>query len=348
LLPNIVRPLARCRHRPETPIHPGYLEREPVPQVLIYDPIVTLPWDYDTEREALREHGVELVIPANPSEAVAALPDADVVVVSQRIPNEHLELARNCCGICCYSVGMDGVDAALASGMGISVTNVPDYCTEDVADHAVALLLALQRCIVPFAVQAAAGRWSVRDRSEFYQIRRLRGQTVGVVGVGRIGTRVAEKCSGIGMTPIGYDPDRTAGPAGVPLVDLPELLSRSDAIVLCAALTDGNRRIIDAAALQQMRPHCTVVNVARGGLVDETALAEALRSGRIRAAGLDVRDPEPPDPVLDPLRDLPNVVLTQHVAATSMEAFTDIRRLAARQILALLRDAGRLAGAGVH
>jgi D-3-phosphoglycerate dehydrogenase len=319
-----------------------------VPQVLIYDPIVTLPWNYDTEREALREHGVDLVIPADESEALAALPHADVVVVSGRLPVQHLELARNCCGICCYSVGMDGVDAARAAELGIRVTNVPDYCTEDVADHAVALLLALQRCIVPFAVAAAAGRWAVRDRPEFYQIRRLRGQTVGVVGVGRIGTRVAEKCAGIGMTPIGYDPVRTEAPPGVPLVGLPELLSRSDAVVLCAALTDGNHRIIDATALQQMRPHCTVVNVARGGLVDEAALAEALRSGRIRAAGLDVRDPEPPDPARDPLRQLPNVVLTQHVAATSMEAFTDIRRLAAQQILGLLRDAGRLAGAGVH
>jgi D-3-phosphoglycerate dehydrogenase len=324
------------------------LERDPVPQVLIYDPIVTLPWDYDTEREALRQQGVGLVVPADESEMLAALPNADVVVVSGRMRPEHLELARKCCGICCYSVGMDGVDAALASRLGIPVTNVPDYCTEDVADHAVALLLALQRCIVPFAVEAAAGRWSVRDRPEFYQIRRLRGQTIGVIGVGRIGTRVAEKCAGIGMTPIGYDPVRTEGPGGVPLVGLPELLSRSDAIVLCAALTGDNRRIVDAAALQQMRPHCTVVNVARGGLVDEAALADALRSGRIRAAGLDVRDPEPPDPARDPLREVPNVVLTQHVAATSMEAFADIRRLAAGQILGLLRDAGRLAGAGVH
>jgi D-3-phosphoglycerate dehydrogenase len=317
-------------------------EREPL--VVVYDPIHTFPWTYEVEEVALAAHGARLALPETLDEARALLPEADVVVVSVRLPEADLRLAERCCGILCYSVGKDGVDAAVAAELGIPVTNVPDYCTEEVSDHAVALLLALQRLVVPFAIEGAAGRWEVRDWPEFMTMRRLRGQVVGVAGVGRIGTRVAEKVRGLGMTAIGYDPFLTEPPLdGMRLVSFEELLAESDAVVTCAALTDGSRGLFDAGAFATMRPGSVFVNVARGGLVDEAALADALRSGHLRGAALDVRATEPTDPATDPLLGLRNVVLTQHVAATSVEAFADMHRLAAERIVALLAAGGRVA-----
>lgn len=309
------------------------------PTVVVYDPITTLRWSYDVERDTLAARGVDLVLPADLDAARKALPTADVVVASGRLPREELDLMTRCCGILCYSVGMDGVDTARAAELGIEVTNVPDYCTEEVSDQAIALLMAVQRALVPMASAAAAGRWEVRELPEFYMMRRVRGQRIGVVGLGRIGTRVAEKAHGLGMTVVAHDPYRTEAP--FPLVPLNDLLDESDAVVLCAALTADSRHVLDAAAIGRLRPDAVVVNVARGGLIDEAALAAALKAGRLRGAGLDVREVEPP-PVPDPLSGLTNVVLTQHVGATSVEAFADMHTLSAARIIDLLDRHGRL------
>ncbi|UWP79996.1 NAD(P)-dependent oxidoreductase [Dactylosporangium fulvum] len=310
------------------------------PTVAVYDPITTIRWNYDVERDILAAHGVALLLPPTLEEARAVLPRADVVVASGRLPSEELDLMTRCTTVLCYSVGMDGVDAARAAQLGIEVTNVPDYCTEEVSDQAIALFMALQRALVPTAAAATQGDWQVRHWDEFYRMRRVRGQTMGVVGLGRIGGRVAEKAQGLGMTAIAHDPYRADAP--VPLLPLPELLERSDAVVLCAALTAESRHLIDAAAIARMRDDAVLVNVARGGLVDEAALAAALRAGRLRGAALDVREAEPPPPETDPLLGLRNVVLTQHVGATSVEAFADMHTFAAARILDALRRHGRL------
>jgi D-3-phosphoglycerate dehydrogenase / 2-oxoglutarate reductase len=310
------------------------------PTVVVYDPITTIRWTYDVERETLARRGIDLVLPADLDAAREALPLADAVVASGKLPREELDLMTNCCGILCYSVGMDGVDRARAAELGIEVTNVPDYCTEEVSDQAIALLMAVQRSLVPMATAGARGDWDVRGLEEFYRMRRVRGQTAGVVGLGRIGSRVADKAAGLGMTVIAYDPYRTEAP--VPLLPLQEVLERSDAVVLCAALTDDSRHVLDAEAIARLRPDAVVVNVARGGLIDEQALAAALRAGRLRGAGLDVREVEPP-PADDPLLGLPNVVLTQHVGATSVEAFADMHTLASARLIDLLERHGRLA-----
>jgi D-3-phosphoglycerate dehydrogenase len=313
--------------------------------VVVYDPITSLPWSYDIERRAFDAAGVELLVPDDLAHSRSLLPLADALIVSGKLPTADLELAARCAGICCYSVGMDGVDRVRAAELGIPVTNVPDYCTDEVSDHAMALLLSLQRVIVPMAAAAAAGRWEVRDRPDFYAIRRLRGQTVGIVGLGRIGIRVAEKCAGFGMRTIAYDPFRTAEVPGTPLVGLEELLDRADAVIICAAYSPDSHHLISTQELARLRPHCLLVNVSRGAFIDEAALAAALREGRLRGAGLDVRDPEPPDPATDPLAGLDSVVVTQHVAATSVEAMEDIHGLAAGRVIDLLRQAGRLAPA---
>jgi D-3-phosphoglycerate dehydrogenase len=313
------------------------------PVVLVWDPIRDLDWSYERERELLAVEGVRLVVPATPRASVEELRGADVVIVSDPFPSELLVQLTRCVGLICYSVGMDAVDADAAAAAGLTVTNVAGYCTDEVSDHAMALLLAVQRRLVAFTSSAAAGDWDVYSGPDFYGIRRLRGQTVGIVGLGRIGSQVAMKCSAFGMTVLAYDPYLSRSPLDcVELTGLDVLLRRSDAVVLCSALTESSRHLLDADRIATMRRGAVIVNVARGALIDETALAGALRAGQVSAAALDVRAKEPPDRENDQLRGLPNIVLTQHMAATSQEARDDLHVLAARRATELLADAGRL------
>jgi len=312
--------------------------------VVVYDPLWEVDWSYDVERDRLAGSGVALCLPRSESDARAALVEADVVVVSGRtFGAELITRLRRCVGIVCYSVGMDTVDVVAAAAAGIPVTNVPDYCTDEVSDHALALLLALMRRLPQLSARAAAGDWNYQD--QVAPIRRMRGQTLGVLGAGRIGRRVAEKARGFGMRTIAYDPYlQPPLPVGLELVSLEQLLSGSDAIAVCASLTETSRDMVNRTTLAALRPGAVLVNVARGRLVDEEALAEALRTGRLAAAALDVRAEEPPDPDADPLRGCPNLLLTPHVAGASVEARHDLHEGAAAAVLQLLAAAGRLGG----
>jgi D-3-phosphoglycerate dehydrogenase len=313
------------------------------PVVLIWDPIRDLEWSYERERELLAAEGVQLVVPETDRATVEQLRGADVLIVSDPFPSELLVHLTRCAGIVCYSVGMDAVDAAAAAAAHLPLTNVAGYCTDEVSDHAMALLLALERRLIPFTRSADRGEWDVYSGADFYGIRRMRGQTVGIVGLGRIGSQTAVKCSAFGMRVIAYDPYLTRSPLDfVELTELDALSERSDVIVLCSALTESSRRLIDADRIAAMRPGVVIVNVARGALIDEAALADALASGQVSGAALDVRAQEPPDVNGDPLRGMPNVVLTQHMAATSAEARDDLHVFAARRAMELLADAGRV------
>ena len=319
-----------------------------VPIVLIWDPIRDLDWSYEPERELLAAEGVALVVPDVDRASLGQLQRADVLIVSDPFPAELLPHLTRCVGIICYSVGMDAVDLTAASAMNIPVTNVAGYCTDEVSDHAMALLLAVERRLIPFTRCAQDGDWDVYSRADFHEIRRLRGQTVGIIGLGRIGCQVAAKCSAFGMKVIAFDPYLGESPGEfVELCDLDVLLSRSDIVVLCSALTDSSRRLLDADRIAVLRPGVVIVNVARGALIDEDALRVALESGHVSAAALDVRTSEPPNADSDLLRALPNVVLTPHMAATSREARHDLHVLAAQRALELLSDVGRVA-AGVR
>jgi D-3-phosphoglycerate dehydrogenase len=316
------------------------------PVVLVWDPIRSLEWSYDAERELLAKDGVELVVPDGEHASPQQLAAADVVIVSDPFPTELLAQLPRCVGIICYSVGMDAVDAGAAAAVGIPITNVAGYCTEEVSDHAMALLLALQRRLLPFAEKAVRGDWDVYSGSDFTGIRRLRGQRLGIVGLGRIGSQVAVKAAAFGMDVLAFDPYLAESPLPfVELVDLDHLLRAADAVVLCSALTATSRQLLNAEHIAAMRPGAVLVNVARGGLIDEDALADALRSGRLSGAGLDVRAKEPPDFDTDVLRELPNVVLTQHMGATSQESRADLHVFAARRAIELLAEAGRVAPA---
>jgi D-3-phosphoglycerate dehydrogenase len=311
--------------------------------VVVFDPIREPDWDYAIERSLLEAAGAELVLPEDEAAADAAIRDADVVVVTgiRRLDADHVAGLRRAVGILCYSIGMDKVDADAARAAGIPVRNVPDYCTDEVADHALTLLLAAWRRLPQLSARAAAGDWAVHADPDHRAIRRLRGKILGVVGAGRIGRAVAARARAFGMTTLGVDPYVESAPE-LPIMPLEAVLERADALVLCAQLTDETRGLIGRDALARIRPGLIVVNVARGGLIDEAALAAAMRDGRVAAAALDVRDPEPPRGDADPLAGLPGLLVTPHIAASSQEAVRDLQEMAAGIVLELLRDGGRL------
>jgi D-3-phosphoglycerate dehydrogenase len=317
------------------------------PKVVIPEPLTIGGWSYDVERQMLEPLGIELIVPASPEERREAMVDADVVFTSSAITASDIASLRNCAGILCYSVGMDYVDVNAAAARGIPVWNCPTSNNEEVSDHAVLLILAAQRRLLPLALAAREGNWDVYEWPLLGEIHRIRTRTVGIVGFGRIGHLVARKLHGFGPTVIAFDPYiLESGDAEVDLVSLEDLCARSDVVVSCAALTDTSRGLIDARAIGLMKRGVLIVNVSRGAIVVEEALREALDSGHVAYAALDVRSPEPPDPDNDLLTTHDRVVLTQHIAASSVESVAGLHIEAAEQIIKLLREAGRLVASG--
>jgi D-3-phosphoglycerate dehydrogenase len=232
-----------------------------------------------------------------------------------------------------YGVGVDGVDLAAATDHGVPVVNVPDYGTDEVATHAVALLLALARRIARLDRQTRAGGWDV---FRVGPIGRLAGRTVGILGVGRIGSAVARKLAGFDVRLLGCDPYRAAFPPGVQPVALDRLLAESDYLTVHCPLTPETRHLLDARALAAMKPSAVLVNTARGGVVDTAALVEALQAGVLAGAALDVLEQEPLDPT-SPLLRMEQVVVTPHAAWYSEEARSDLKRRAAEEAVRVLR-----------
>lgn len=232
-----------------------------------------------------------------------------------------------------YGVGVDGVDVAAATARGVPVIYVPDYGTDEVANHAVALLLGLARKVPQLDRQTRAGRWSV---FEAVPVHRLAGRTVGILGCGRIGGAVARKLAGFGVRLLACDPYLTVFPPGVEPVKLEQLLAEADYLTIHCPLTAETRHLVDGAMLARMKPAAVLVNTARGGIVDTEALVEALEAGRLRAAGLDVTEPEPLPPD-HPLRRLDQVVVTPHAAWYSEEGRSDLKRRLAEDAVRVLR-----------
>jgi D-3-phosphoglycerate dehydrogenase len=230
-------------------------------------------------------------------------------------------------------VGVDNVDLDAATRAGITVVNAPTGNTIAAAEHTIALLLALARRVPTADASLRKGEWS---RSKLQGVQ-LRGRTLGIIGLGKIGMAVAERARGFGMTLLGSDPFVTSEQAslrGVELVSLEALLERSDAITVHVPLTRGTTALIDAKAIARMQPGAFVLNVARGGIVDEAALAAALRENRIGGAGIDVFEQEPPTG--SPLLDAPNTVLTPHLGASTVEAQVAVAEEIAEQVLDVL------------
>ncbi|MEM9658523.1 MAG: NAD(P)-dependent oxidoreductase, partial [Planctomycetota bacterium] len=214
---------------------------------------------------------------------------------------------------------------------GIVVTNVPDYCVEEVAEHALALIFALGRKVAAYHAATKGGTYDLKAQ---LPVERISGKTLGVVGLGRIGVRLAELGQALGMRVVGTNRSRRV-PPGVAWATLDELLEVSDFVSLQVPLTDATRLLINQDALKRMKPSAFLINTSRGGLVDHAALAESLVQGKIAGAGLDVQTPEPPQ-LGDPPYCDPRVIVTPHVAFQSSEATAELRMRVARQTAAYL------------
>jgi D-3-phosphoglycerate dehydrogenase / 2-oxoglutarate reductase len=279
----------------------------------------------DTQERGLSaEHGFDLAVER----------DAAAILAGPIIPldREHLERLDACRAIVRYGVGLDNVDVDAAQELGIAVGNVPEYGHEEISNHAIALLLALSRKL--FAFDAAVRRGGAAIPAP-QSVARLSQRTLGLVGYGRIGRRVAEKARAFGLTVLAYDPYASVAHDGVELVALDELLERAGILSLHVPLTPETRHMIGARELALMAPGSLVINIGRGGLVDEDALVDALRGGHIAGAALDVTEIEPL-PLDSPLLDAPNVILTPHVAWVSDVALEDLKRLTAETALRLI------------
>jgi D-3-phosphoglycerate dehydrogenase len=312
--------------------------------VLVWDPLIALDWDYAIEERLLAERGVDLLVASTREEGDAALPSADVVVVHDGpFRGEEMDrLKADVSGVVCYSVGMNQVVLADAAARGLTVRNLPTWASEAVSDHTVAMLLAAHRQI-PFFDRGSHGTdWEVRRGISRSGIRQFRGQVLGIVGAGRIGRLVAEKARGIGLRTIANDPFiESSGDPLLPLVPLEELFATADAIALCCSLNETSERLLREETFALMKPGMTLVNCARGGLIDEAALLAAIQGGVVAAAALDVREgPEPPDPSTDRLADLPNVILTPHIAFYTDEGFIRYHEECAEVALDLLETSG--------
>ena len=262
-------------------------------------------------------------------------------LLTERIDAELIAAAPRLRVISSCSVGVDHVDLAAATARGIRVGHTPGVLTETTADLAFALMLAAARRVGEAERFLRAGRWrpELRWEPDLLAGRDLHGAVLGVVGVGAIGRAVARRARGFGMQVLGFS--RTRDPdADLTWTTLEDLLARADFVSLHVPLTDETRHLIDAAALARMKPDAVLVNTARGGIVDESALVAALRDGRLGAVGLDVFETEPL-PAASPLLELPNAVLTPHIGSASRATRIRMAELAVENLLAGL-DGRRL------
>jgi D-3-phosphoglycerate dehydrogenase len=293
--------------------------------------------DLDRERAALAPHDVELVAAATGAEDELVALAGDVVAILtcwKPVTRAVLEAAPACVTVARYGVGLDNIDVAAATELGMIVSNVPDFCIDEVADHTMALILAHARHLFAFASQTAGGGW---DNDATGPMHRLRGQTVGLIGYGRLAQATAVRAAAFGFDVIAWSRSLGVGPRGSArgVASLDELLATSDVVSLHVPHTPATDRIIDAEALARMKPGAYLVNTSRGRLIDVDDLADALRTGHLAGAGLDVMPTEPP-PADHPLRTMPGVIMTPHAAFDSLESRVDLQDKAAANVATVL------------
>ena len=269
------------------------------------------------------------------SREVAAQADA-LMVTLQPVPAELIATMERCRIISRVGTGLDAIDIDAATKHGIWVTYVPDYAVDEVSTHAIASLLAHARGFPRLLESTRRGEWGNKVVAP---IRRLQGQTLGLLGFGRIGRAVGSKARGLGLEAVVHDPYLDSLPpesSDAQLVDWETLLRTSDYISLHVPLTEGTRHIINSKSLSLMKPTAFLINTARGALIDEDALLEAVRSGQIAGAALDVLSAEPP-PVDHPLLHEERVWITPHSAWYSEESMEDMRTRGAEEVVRVLQ-----------
>ena len=297
------------------------------PQVFQVDPVETLaPYAY--ERETIRRLGGEMVIGDchTPDDVLAQGANAEIMLLSWKniITPAVMDALPRLRLIIRWGVGYDMIDVAAATARGIAVANTPTYAVDDVAEHTIALLLCAARRVAQFHQRMQQGEWT---KASVYPIHRLKGRTLGLIGMGRIGQATAKHGQGLGLRVIAHD--KVLSPEairalGVEPCSLQEVLAQSDYISLHVPLTKQTHHLLNADSFAQMRPDAILINTSRGPVIDENALIAALARGQLGGAALDVFNEEPLA-ADSPLRKMEQVILTPHVAAYSLESWHALR-----------------------
>ena len=294
----------------------------------------------EPEREVLAAIGAELVVAPDGDEGtlVSMAKDVDgILTCFAKVTENVVRAAEKCIVIGRYGVGVDNIAVDTATELGIAVTYVPDYCIDEVSDHVMALLLAWNRRIVPLDRSVRTTGWGTVPLT--MRIMRLRGKKLGIVGFGRIGRSVAVKAKAFGFEVLAYDPyvdEAAAAEQGVRAVDLPTLLRESEFVTLHTPVTPETGSLIGKAELEMMKPEAFLINCARGALIDEDALYDALTSDQIAGAGVDVLVDLAPPPD-DRLFQLDNMLVTPHTAFFSQEATLELEQRAAGEVASVLQ-----------
>ena len=314
------------------------------------DVVVTWPvYDVDGETTGslLKQAGLNIRLHPRTSNrtpaALAEILDDSVAVIASTDPFDAsvFDACPNLKVIARTGVGVDAIDVSAATKAGVVVATTPGANEEAVADHALAMILTLQRRIGENDAAIRDGRW---DRAGNLTPSDLYGATVGLIGSGVIGRAVIRRLLAFGTEVLVYDPFLDSAPTGTELVDLPTLLSRSDVITVHAPLTDGTRGLLGAEEFAAMKPGSFVVNVSRGGILNEHALAESIRSGHLAGAGLDTFEREPIGD--SPLLEFPTVLMSPHIAGLSHRSITAMTEQATQSVLDVLD--GRLPASAVN
>ncbi|HKV87331.1 MAG TPA: phosphoglycerate dehydrogenase [Candidatus Dormibacteraeota bacterium] len=301
-----------------------------MPRILVADPLA------EDGLERLRKAGeVTVVSKLREAELIERIPDYDALVVRSetRVTAPVLEAGRRLRVVGRAGVGVDNIDVPAATRKGILVVNAPRGNIVAAAEHTIALLFALARWVPQADASVKRGEWT---RSKFMGTE-VRGKTLGVIGLGNVGSEVAKRAHGLEMDVIAYDPVVSVERAelfNVDLVTIDELLQRADFITVHVPLVEANRDLIGMSELARMKPTARLVNTARGGIVNEDALCDALSSGAIAAAASDVFASEPPGE--NRLLTLPNFVATPHIAASTQEAQVSVAFDVAEEVAAVL------------
>jgi D-3-phosphoglycerate dehydrogenase len=289
------------------------------------------------DEDILREAGITAV-------RLRASTEGDVIAALSRVPADALivqwapvtaavlDAAPRCRFVSRLGIGYEMIDVAAATRRGVAVANTPDYCVGEVAAHTLAMALWLVRGLGRFDAAVRAGQWAAA--AAYPAAARPADTVIGVVGLGRIGTQVATQAEALGFNVAGHDPYAAPG-GGIRLTSLEHLLRSSHLVTLHAPLTAETRHLIRADTIALMRPGALLVNTCRGGLIDEPAVAAALRAGRLAGVALDVFETEPL-PAESPLRSLPNVLLSPHAAWYSPASLAELPVRAAQQVVDFL------------
>ncbi len=291
---------------------------------------------FDEALDVLKGFPVEIkqLTPADDADFLKKCRHADVIMVTaQSVTREMLPRLPECKGVVRYGTGLDRIDLKAAEEYGVEVKNVRGFCMDELADHAIAFYLSLARQITLNTRRVRSGEWSL---SEDYPAYSLNGKTAGIIGMGDVGQSVAKRLHAFGSKITAFDPYCRSHPHNVEFTDLQTIYKVSDAVFLHCPLNDETYHMIGEREFSLMKEDAFLINLARGGVVDEAALINALEQSRIAGAGLDVLEEEPPSPD-NPLLRMDNVLITPHVGAYSLEAFKRLEIKAFQNVAAILK-----------